>query len=37
MDKWLDECTMQNIAIEKNLSETAIAVKAMNVLIPIKN
>lgn len=27
MDKWLDEHTMQNIAIENNLSETAFAVK----------
>ncbi len=27
MDSWLDERTMQNIAIENNLSETAFAVK----------
>lgn len=27
MDKWLDDRTMQNIAIENNLSETAFAVK----------
>ena len=27
MDKWLDDCTMQNIAIENNLSETAFAVR----------
>ena len=27
MDKWLDDRTMQNIAVENNLSETAFAVK----------
>ena len=27
MDKWTDDLTMQNIAIENNLSETAFAVK----------
>ncbi len=27
MDKWLDESTMQSIAIENNLSETAFAVR----------
>ena len=27
MDKWLDDTTMQNIALENNLSETAFAVK----------
>lgn len=27
MDKWLDDRTMQNIAIENNLSETAFAVR----------
>ncbi len=27
MDKWPDDCTLQNIAMENNLSETAFAVK----------
>ena len=27
MDTWLDERTMQNIAIDNNLSETALAVR----------
>ena len=27
MEQWLDDCTMQNITIENNLSETAFAVK----------
>ena len=27
MDKWLDDTTMQNVALENNLSETAFAVK----------
>lgn len=31
MDKWLDDRTMQNIAIENNLSETAFAVKENNI------
>ena len=30
MDQWLDDRTMQNIAIENNLSETAFAVKGGN-------